>query len=183
MVPSWREGEEKTQLVVSQKLCPQMVFLHTAHLCTNRGLLKATLSHFGYSGILAIPTEILDTCKHPSVHTSSYSFSAELQRAGTDPQSINQVMVCLSLCHEEFSENPAVKGRKLAAETHSRAGAWATGKQLQREILELLSWDLCCWNASQIFHSQQEVGKKDRVAWDSLYTQGCLSSGFGGIKL
>lgn len=92
------------------------------------------LRNFGHSH-----RDILDTCKHPSVHTSSYSFSAESQRAGTDPQSINQVMVCLSLCHEEFSENPAVEGRKFTAETHSRAGAWATGKQLQREILELWS--------------------------------------------
>lgn len=83
--------------------------------------------------------DILDMCKHLQVLTNSYSFSAQSQKAETDPQPINQVMVCLSLCHEEFSENPTVEGRKFTAEIHSRAGAWATGKQLQREILELLS--------------------------------------------
>lgn len=98
--------------------------------------------------------DILDTCKHPPVHTNFYSISAQSQRAETGPRPINEVMVCLSLCHEEFSKNPAAEGRKFTAETRSRAGARATGKQLQREILELLSWDLCCWNSSQIFRSQ-----------------------------
>ena len=141
MAPCWREGEEKIQLDISQELCPQiMTFLHTAYLCTCGGLVEGNLISFWmFRNFGRHHRDILDTCKHPPVHTNSYSFSAQSQRAETDPRPINQVMVCLSLCHEEFSENPAAEGRKFTAETRSRAGAWATGKQLQREILELLS--------------------------------------------
>lgn len=184
MAPHWREREEKIQPVRSQELCPQMmVFPHTAYLHTDGGLLKATWSHFGCSGILAITTQTFWT--HANSHQFTLTpihFPARLWRAETDPQPINQVMVCLSLCHEEFSENPAAEGRKFTAETRSRAGAQATGKQLQREILELLSWDLCCWNSSLNISLSARGGKegKDRFAWDSLFMQGCLSSSFGG---
>lgn len=76
----------------------------------------------------------LDMCKHTPVHTNSCSFSTQWQTHKS-----GHGVFGYSLHHEEFSENSAAEGRKFTAETHSSAGVWATGKQLQQEILKLLS--------------------------------------------